>query len=386
MEERPLTVTPSAILSVCFLIILLLPVAENLVHFAPEIELPEKRRLQSYPAFKWEWKALASYPARFEAAFNDHFGWRGLLVRSQALAKFYWLRISPAPKVILGRDGWLFLESSIKEHRGLQPLPGVRIKQWKTQFAEKRAYLSARGIRYLIVVAPNKETVYPEFLPASVTQIHRRLFMDDLLKALPASAGLDILDLRQPLVQAKNMGRLYIRTDSHWNQLGAAVASDAIIERLSVWFPEFKAQKSGHSFRVLTGKSGDLARLMGLEEHLREEAIVIPGKQRLQPAPLKSRLKMKGLLGNRAIKSVGGKQHLNAIVTGDSFTNTLNMFLPGHFRRTLTIRPLIPFEDPFFQSVVEAEKPDVYIELVVDRHLANPPQVLGPAEENFDAD
>lgn len=79
-------------------------------------------------------------------------------------------------------------------------------------------------------------------------------------------------------------------------------------------------------------------------------------------------------LGNEAVELTGGKQRRNAIITGDSFTNGLNVFLPTHFRRTLKIRPLVSFEDPFFQSIIEMEKPDVYIELVVDRHLANPPE------------
>ena len=84
---------------------------------------------------------------------------------------------------------------------------------------------------------------------------------------------------------------------------------------------------------------------------------------------------MKKILFNGAVESRDGENRRNAIVTGDSFTNTLNMFLPAHFRRTLQVRPLASYQDPFFQSIIEAEKPDVYIELVVDRHLANPPQV-----------
>lgn len=376
MKDRPLSAASSTILIVCFLLILILPVAENLLHFGPRIELPEQRTLQKYPVFKWESNALLAYPQAFEAAFNDHFGLRGLLVRSQALAKYYWLRISPSPKVMLGRDGWLYLASSIDEYRGLKPLPGVRIKRWHKEFLAKKGFLAARGIQYLIVVAPNKETIYPEFLPERVTQVRQRLYMDDLLKSLPANAQFDILDLRGPLIQAKSIGRLYLRTDSHWNQLGAAVASDAIIERLSSWFPELPRRKNQNAFQTRKIKGGDLAQLMGLENNLHEEAIVVPkASQRLRPAPLRSQIKRKGrAVGNAAVELDGGKQRRNAIITGDSFTNGLNVFLPTHFRRTLKIRPLVSFGDPFFQSIIEMEKPDVYIELVVDRHLANPPE------------
>lgn len=379
MHDKPLSLISSAILSFCFVTVLIMPLAENLLHFGPHIELSEKRKLQVYPQFKWNKKALLSFPARFEAAFNDRFGFREILVRTQALAKFYWLHMSPSSKVVLGRDGWLYYSESMDEYRGVRKLPFVRIKKWLQEFKAKKDFLESRNIKYLLVIAPNKETVYPEFLPTTIQQIQQirdKLYIDDLVKALPADSRPSILDLREPLISAKDTGRLYWKTDSHWNQLGAAVASDAIINRLSLWFPELQPRSNRNVFETTTTKSGDLADLMGLQDQLRDEGIVIPQvDQPLLTASLRSRTTMKKILFNEAVESRDGENRRNAIVTGDSFTNTLNMFLPAHFRRTLQVRPLVSYQDPFFQSIIEAEKPDVYIELVVDRHLANPPQV-----------
>jgi hypothetical protein len=386
MKERPLSLISSAFLSGCFLLILVLPVAQNLLHFAPEVALPEQRRLRNYPPLRWQWKALSSFPARFEAAFNDRFGGRGLLVRAQALAKFYWLQISPSPKVMMGRGGWFYLNNSITEYRGLAPLPAGRIRKWKKEFSQKQAYLKARGIRYLVVVVPNKEVIYPEFLPENVIQIRHRLYIDDLRKALPAEVRSHILDLRQTLLEAKKVGRLYLQTDSHWNQLGAAVGSDAVIARLSTWFPELRGEKDRGPFRIVNGKSGDLARLMGIEDHLREEAIVVPKKQRVRPAALLPGLRKKGLEHNAALVAIGGNQKRTAVVDGDSFSSALNLFLPAHFRRTLTIRPLLSFDDPFFKRVIEAEKPDVYIEVIVERNLASPPRAIDANKRRPGAD
>jgi alginate O-acetyltransferase complex protein AlgJ len=376
MQDRPLSLISSGILSFCFLAALVLPSAETVLHFGPHIELPEKRNLQVYPQFKWNKKALLSFPAQFEAAFNDRFGLRAFLVRTQALAKFYWLRMSPSSKVVLGRDGWLYLAESMDEYRGIRRLPRARIKRWIQEFKAKKAFFESRNIKYLVVIAPNKETVYPEFLPTTIQQIRKRLYIDDLMKASPADFRPSILDLREPLISAKGIGRLYVRTDSHWNQLGAAIASDAIINRLSSWFPELQARPNQYVFETRTSNSGDLAQLMGLQDRLREEAIMISQvPQSFHPASLRSRTKMEKILFNEAVESRDGKQRRHAIITGDSFTGALNTFLPAHFRRTLQIRPVVSYQDPFFQSIIEAEKPDVYIELVVDRHLANPPRV-----------
>jgi hypothetical protein len=379
MQDKPLSLISSAILSFCFLAALVLPSAETVLHFGPHIELPEKRELQVYPQFKWNKKALLSFPARFEAAFNDRFGFRAFLVRTQALAKFYWLHMSPSSKVVLGRDGWLYYSESMDEYRGIRRLPPARIQKWLQEFKAKKAFFESRNIKYLVVIAPNKETVYPEFLPTNIRQIQNKLYTDGLMDALPADFRLDILDLREPLISAKNTGRLYWKTDSHWNQLGAAHASAAIINRLSSWFPELQPQTNSYAFRTERGKGGDLSRLIGLADQMIEKHIIVAsdGKS-LRPATRRFNKKIKGILSNEAVESPDGRNRLNVIVTGDSFSDALNNFLPAHFRRSLKFRPYLSCKDPIFNTLVAAEKPDVYLEVIVDRHLANPPQVLTP--------
>jgi alginate O-acetyltransferase complex protein AlgJ len=382
MQDKPLSLISSSILSFCFLAVLVLPAAETLLHFGPHIELPEKRELQVYPQFKWNKKALLSFPARFEAAFSDRFGFRAFLVRTQALAKFYWLHMSPSSKVVLGRDGWLYLAESMDEYRGIRRLPFATIQKWLQEFKAKKAFFESRNIKYLVVIAPNKETVYPEFLPTNIRQIQNKLYIDDLMNAWPADSRLNILDLREPLASAKSTGRLYLKTDSHWNQLGAALASDAIINRLSFWFPELQPQTNSHAFRTERGNAGDLSQLMGLADRMREKHIIVAsdGKS-LRPARLRFNKKINGILSNQAVESTDERNRLNVIVTGDSFSDALNNFLPAHFRRSLKFRPYLSCKDPILNTLVAVEKPDVFVEVIVDRHLANPPQVLTAARK-----
>jgi hypothetical protein len=380
MQDRPLSLISSAILSFCFLAALVLPSAETLLHFGPHIELPEKRTLQVYPQFKWNKKALLSFPARFEAAFNDRFGFRAFLVRTQALAKFYWLHMSPSSKVVVGRDGWLYYSESMDEYRGIRRLPRARIQKWLQEFKAKKVFFESRNIKYLLVIAPNKETVYPEFLPTNIRQIQNKLYIDSLMSAWPADSRVDILDLREPLISAKSTGRLYWKTDSHWNQLGAALACDAIINRLSSWFPELQPQTNSHAFRTERGNAGDLAQLMGLADQMREKHIIVASDGKLlRPATRRFNKKIKSILSNEAVQSTDERNRLNVIVTGDSFSDALNKFLPAHFRRSLKFRPYLSCKDPLFNTLVAVEKPDVYLEVVVDRHLANPPRVLTTA-------
>ena len=379
MQERPLSLISSSILSVCFLAALVLPVTETFLHFGPHIELPEKRRLQAYPQFDWDKKTLLFFPGRFEAAFNDHFGLRAFLVRTQALAKFYWLRMSPSSKVVLGRDGWLYLAETMAEYRGVKRLPRVRIQAWLEEFKAKKAFFESKNIKYLIVIAPNKETVYPEFLPTSIHQIQNKAYADDFISVVPSDSQSAVLDLREVLISAKGAGRLFWKTDSHWNQLGVALASDAIISRLATWFPELKSQPGPYTYRSQRGKSGDLAHLMGLADQIHEERVILSsGVRSVRPAIPRMNKKMKGILSNQAVESTDERNRIRAIVTGDSFSNAVSNSLSAHFRRTLKFRPYLSYRDPLFKTLVAAEKPDVYLEILVDRHLANPPRVISP--------
>jgi alginate O-acetyltransferase complex protein AlgJ len=383
MEDRPLTFISSLILSACFLAALVLPAAESFLHFAPNMTLSEKRVLQKYPRFEWNPKALLSYPSAFEAAFNDHFGLRAFLVRSQARAKLRWLHMSSSPKVALGRDGWWYLTESFDEYRGVRKLPRATTLQWLQEFKAKKTFFASRNIKYLVVIAPNKETVYPEFLPANIVQAQSNFYVDDFLKAVPAESQLNVLDLRETLIGAKHTGQLYFKTDSHWNQLGATIACDAVIRRLSSWLPELQFQPDSHEFRTKTGKSGDLSHMMSLEDRMHEESIMLlqraPAVRQIAP---RMRKKISGILTNEAVMSVDTRNSCNAIVTGDSFSNAISIFLPGHFQRTLKFRPYLSYKDPIFKAIVAAEKPDVYLEILVDRHLINPPQVLSSQKKN----
>ena len=86
-----------------------LPMAGSVLGRKATVAWGEKRALAPKPALPRDRAALATFPARFEAYFADRFGFRGTLLRWNSVAKAGWLGVSPTPKVVIGRDGWLFL-------------------------------------------------------------------------------------------------------------------------------------------------------------------------------------------------------------------------------------------------------------------------------------
>src|SRR6185436_13342117 len=86
-----------------------------------------------------------------------------------------------------------------------------------------RDWLAARGIGYVVVVVPEKFTIYPEYLPAWIARSPLPSPYDRVRAAVERDGRVTFVDLRAPLLAAKARERLYFQTDSHWNYNGAVV-------------------------------------------------------------------------------------------------------------------------------------------------------------------
>src|SRR5207237_584545 len=99
----------------------------------------------------------------------------------------------------------------------------------RDELERRRQFLAARGIAYVVTVAPDKATIYPEHLPAWMQRLPGPTPLDRATTLLHRDPALRFVDLRPLLIAAKRDRQVYYRTDSHWNYLGAIVASDALL-------------------------------------------------------------------------------------------------------------------------------------------------------------
>jgi hypothetical protein len=154
-------------------------------------------------------------------------------------AQFAWLR-DGGEKALVGRDGWLFYKPGFDDmvSRGSgnprsTDEPVAAIVAW-------RDALAARGIQLLVMPAPNKESIYPDYLTRR-TEPGQTLISTptrDLLQRLK-SANVECVDLFALFAHARtNAARagappLYLERDSHWSPAGVALAAQAVAQRLA---------------------------------------------------------------------------------------------------------------------------------------------------------
>jgi alginate O-acetyltransferase complex protein AlgJ len=74
--------------------------------------------------------------------------------------------------------------------------------------------------------------LYPEFLPAWLKDLGGRTKADQFFDYMKTHSTVAVLDLRPTLLAAKKSGAIYLKTDTHWNQLGAFYACEQVIETL----------------------------------------------------------------------------------------------------------------------------------------------------------
>lgn len=184
---------------------------------------------------------------------------------------------SPVPEVVLGYDDWLFLTPGYKESvvdlGSGERMPRSRDHAFIVAAIGRRvSYLHAAGIDYLLVVVPDKQTIYMEHYPAHRREQQKDSLLDAVLAHLPSEWRSHVLDLRAPLLAAKSEGQVYWRTDTHWNYAGGWVGYQAIrafLERAPA------ASSTMPPIMPWGNVSGDLAYMIGLPARFSEPSFAL---------------------------------------------------------------------------------------------------------------
>ncbi len=354
---------------VMFLGVISLPLVGKLLPSEGSFALTENRRPAPLPTIKvsgpgWGY-SIVSFPRRFERYWNDSFAFRWYLIRAHSLAMLA-LGMSPSPKALVGQDGYLFYaaEQSVDYFRGVKPFDAAGVARWREDLENRRRWLAERGIRYLVVVAPDKETIYPEFMPPALRPVRAESRLDQLLTDLRLHSKVEVVDLRSALLRAKADERVYHKTDTHWNDAGALVASREILNWLRRWFPEIGTEPPPGSLQTRMAAGGDLARMLALEDRLPEMRI-----EWVPSSPKRAHVIADDPVDSPDITVMGCTdcRGPRVVMNQDSFNTNLAPFLADHFSRLVRVDG-----SRLNHALIEREKPALVIQEFVERALMCP--------------
>jgi alginate O-acetyltransferase complex protein AlgJ len=347
----------------------------NMVTTTATESAEEKRNLATMPPL--DPNHLKQFFPKFEAFLNDRFAFRSELVKGASFIK-YGLGVSTCNEVLIGKSDWLYYSDSSDyatlRHAWL--FGDDEVKAWAKALEARRVWLEQRGIKFLLVIAPSKFSIYPEYVPEKYTQLNQSSRREQLEEALKNNTKVPVLDLHDTMVEARKKGQVYYKTDTHWNVLGGAIAASKIASAIRTSVPSVPVinvdayRTEPHLFL-----NGDLADLLGLHGvvYEMETLLAIRPNWHFSDNP-------KPDTGGRRddfpfALEVDDPKLPRVLFIRDSFLSMPKLFLGDCFSRAY-FSPTQKFP----LDAILKEKPQVVVEELVERRLVgdmptNPPEV-----------
>ncbi|MCU0275520.1 MAG: hypothetical protein MUF02_01450 [Acidobacteria bacterium] len=361
-------------LPLLFLLFICLPLLNRVFSFVGPYELDEKRKLAEKPAFDLRRPFL--FAREYEEYYNDHFTFRTRWVHWNNLLTYKVFGTSASPHVVIGKQGWLFLGNinpyfdEIDYYRNLKPFTFGELRYWQVLLEERRDWLKRRGIHYLFTVAPNKSTVYPEFMPDWVRKVNPRSRLDQLIAHMKKYSTLRVLDLRPALAAAKTIRPPYYQSDTHWNDWGGYVAYREIITYWRRHFPQARPRPlEAFTFQQSEFRSGDLALMLSLPDLFRENQWQLASRTPLQARVVSaSGPEARKNFPAYTLHTCAGGSMPAALLVHDSFAHFMKQFLSEDFAKIVYV---MNWQLNFFDQIIEREGIRIVMDEMVEYSLLN---------------
>ncbi|WP_027184186.1 alginate O-acetyltransferase AlgX-related protein [Desulfovibrio inopinatus] len=369
--------------SIIFIAFLCTPIVGSVFKLAPSVPIMESSP-PPLPEFRCDVAWLSSVFTKLRRGWLEkNFAFREVLVRWQNMFNILALDSSTQyDSVMAGKNNWLFLSQEnhelnvVTDYRTVTPYTQHDLDFWVKEFTRRRDMLAAKGIHYLVVMPPNKHTVYADQLPDELNRVHDFSKADQLITAL-RNVGIEVVDLRDALAKATKDHLTYYRTDNHWTTYGAHAGYTVIINALAKWFPNLKPTTlDDYNIDVRPGLLGGLGYMLAMGDHYTEDKITFTPKAGRKAREVPVDYTHPRFFQPPIAMETGDPTLPKAVVIRDSFSHELVPLLSEKFNRIIYLWPYptdSQYVRHFGEEVIDAEKPDVVIDEFVERYFTRPP-------------
>ena len=163
--------------------------------------------------------------------------------------------------VVCGRNGYLFYKDSFNDFLGRDELSDYQIASMAYDLKLMQDELGSQDIRFLFTIAPNKNSLYPELMPK---RYRPDTALRNAARLVPALKDLGVFytDLyslfEKQKTDADTSGVMYLKGDSHWNNKGAAMVTEKLMEALGREHEEFDKEH----YIIRKDFNGDLYKML----------------------------------------------------------------------------------------------------------------------------
>jgi hypothetical protein len=186
---------------------------------------------------------------------------------------------------LIGKDGWMFYgdsknfisDNTIRDYKGENLFTDDQLKKIATNFQNQADWLEKQGKKFYITIAPNKNTIYPEYMPDNIVKGEKSR-MDQLIEYLSLNTDLTVIDYRNELLAAKAERPdelLCYKLDTHWTNHGGYIAYKKIAETIKKDFPEIPImQREDYQIDYMPSYMKDMPWYLGFYDTFKENGPV----------------------------------------------------------------------------------------------------------------
>lgn len=229
----------------------------------------ENRPLAKLPALIDNEGFNTDIASEFDDYVDDHFALREYLVTAFNAADIALTGDYNGTTAVIGKHDHIFYAESVNDYLGVEQLSPDQIDTVADYLADVARHMDEKGVRFAYMTAPNKATIYPEYMPDYLKPTDNAHNIDMLRDALE-KRGVEQIDAKRILLDAKERRTVYYEHDSHWNNYGAMLVYDSIAERFGL--ERFDAE----TYTAVTDRTGDLHNFVYPSSDHKEERIVYP--------------------------------------------------------------------------------------------------------------
>lgn len=344
--------------------------------FARTEETTEKRQMAEFPTLIQEEGWNKKYLQELGAYFEDHFAFRESYVAIDSWMESILFQQTNIDNVIVGTEGWLFYKDTLNDYAGKEIMSDQSLENIAYNISVMQRMVEAQGKKFVFTIAPNKNSLYEQNMPYTYSYKYSDNSNRKLLEKKLWGTGVNYVDLYEQFENQKEI--LYFKRDSHWNNKGALLAYNSILDEAE-WPHE---DYSYCRYSIKNDYIGDLNSMVYPKMEKSETNYYYDYKtlyQYVNQGKYEAVDKSSVSVEDARIQTYNEKGKGTLVIYRDSFGNTLlpfmaNAFKNGYFYKTT----------PYNLGMhIEYCNPDVVIVEKVERkldELATTPAVMSGVE------
>lgn len=345
-----------------FICLIFLPTFDSFFKFSPIQELFEKRKLESKPDLPKNYQEFWKFPTSFNRYFDDNYGFRKTFIYWNGIILDKIFDQPSDSRVVFGKDGWLYFDNfkSLLDISGTLEIDDDLIQKGVRAFYQNWQNLKSKNIDYLVIIAPDKAVIYPEFLPEYV-RVGNKQRIDKFIEVLKAKyPDFPLIDLRSTIIDAKKNEIVFHKTDTHWNRRGAHYAYAKIMEFLNKNTKFNFDINYRNDFEDISDKklNGDIAQIINSDQKNIDYDLK-PKFNILAKLATLNNDQYKKFHKPRFFENSSNNKLPISLIYKDSFFGNLESFAAQHFSKMYTINE---FPCKIDQNVIQEFKPQIVIQ------------------------